>query len=212
MKNHVAVRCLFLLACSASLAYSQGYLINTLPGNFPQPLTPAIETVTDNPRAVAIVASGNVYFLANNIIYKINQDGTVTRVAGTSTGHGSNPNFPKAIETGLNQPSGFGIDAAGNVYIADTGNNIIRKVDWTGGIVTFAGTGVAGFSGDGGAATGAQLNQPTGVAADPQGNVYIADSNNQRIRKVDVRGNITTIAGMAQRDSPAMKAWLWPPS
>ena len=113
MKNSCAVRSLVLLACSTSIAFAQGYLINTLPGNFPQPLTQATQTITDNPRAVAIVASGNVYFIANNLVYKINQDGTVTRVAGTLR-HATNTHRcnPKAIQANLNQPSSLAINSA----------------------------------------------------------------------------------------------------
>ncbi len=93
------------------------------------------------------------------------------------------------------QHQGIALDAQGNLYIADSGHNRIRKVDTNGIITTVAGTGAFGFSGDGGPATGAQLSSPFGVAVDGGGNLYIADSSNGRVRKVDTNGMITTVAG-----------------
>jgi uncharacterized protein (TIGR03437 family) len=90
---------------------------------------------------------------------------------------------------------GVAVDGKGNLYLSDTDNNRVRKVDTTGTISTFAGNGTAGFSGDGGAATAAQLNLPYGLAADVAGNLYIADLGNNRVRKVSLDGTITTIAG-----------------
>ena len=87
------------------------------------------------------------------------------------------------------------VDAAGNLYIADTLNNEVRVVGPDGSIATFAGNGHGGFSGDGGSAAGAQLNQPTGVYMDGSGNLYIADSTNSRVRKVSKDGTISTVAG-----------------
>ncbi len=95
----------------------------------------------------------------------------------------------------LRQPGGVAADNRGNVYIAETGGHRVRKLDRSGAITTVAGTGVAGFSGDGGAATAAQLASPYGLAADTLGNLYIADLGNARVRCVDANGNITTIAG-----------------
>ena len=87
------------------------------------------------------------------------------------------------------------MDATGNLFIADAGNQRIRKVGTNGIITTVAGNGTYGFSGDGGAATNAQLDNPAGVAVDAAGNLFIADSGNQRIRKVGTNGIITTVAG-----------------
>ena len=95
----------------------------------------------------------------------------------------------------MNAPAGVAIDATGNIYIADTGNNRIRKIDVAGVITTVAGSGPAGSSGDGGQAKLALLNGPLDIAVDSAGNLYIADEANSRIRKVDVTGVITTIAG-----------------
>ena len=95
----------------------------------------------------------------------------------------------------LRQPGGVAADNRGNLYIAETGGHRVRKLDRSGVITTVAGTGVAGFTGDGGAATAAQLSSPYGLAADALGNLYIADLGNARVRCVDAKGNITTVAG-----------------
>lgn len=95
----------------------------------------------------------------------------------------------------LRQPGGVAADNRGNLYIAETGGHRVRKLDRSGVITTVAGTGIAGFSGDGGAATSAQLASPYGLAADALGNLYIADLGNARVRCVDAKGNIKTVAG-----------------
>jgi len=95
----------------------------------------------------------------------------------------------------LRQPGGVAADNRGNLYIAETGGHRVRKLDRSGAITTVAGTGVAGFSGDGGPATAAQLASPYGLAADSLGNLYIADLGNARVRCVDANGNISTVAG-----------------
>src|SRR5262249_57016929 len=92
-------------------------------------------------------------------------------------------------------PAGVVVDAAGNLFIADTGNNRIREVTPAGFIGTVAGNGTSGFSGDGGPATAAQLNYPGGVAVDAAGNLFIAEISNNRIRKVTPAGVISTVAG-----------------
>jgi sugar lactone lactonase YvrE len=126
--------------------------------------------------------------------------GIVNTVAGNgysdSNGNGtySGDNGP-AIRASLNLPQGVAVDALGNIYIVDWNNNVIRKVNSRGIITTIAGNGTLGFSGDGNAATSAQLHHPHGVAVDGAGNLYIADTVNYRIRKVDANGIITTVAG-----------------
>lgn len=120
---------------------------------------------------------------------------TITIYAGsgaaTYSGDGA-----AAIGAQLNYPQSVSIDGAGNIYIADCWQHRIRKVSTTGIITTVAGDGTGSYGGDGGAATAAQLNKPQGVATDDTGNLYIADYLNNRIRKVDLAGNISTIAGM----------------
>ncbi len=116
----------------------------------------------------------------------------------TAAGNGS-PGYSgdggPATNASLNDPHGMMLDAAGNLFIADTSNNRIRKVGIDGNITTVAGNGTNGYSGDGGAATNASLNSPIGVVADASGNLFIADSLNSVIRKVDTNGLITTVAG-----------------
>ena len=148
------------------------------------------------PRDVATGGSGNFYIAdtSNHRIRKVDAVGYISTVAGTGERGYSGDGGP-AIEAQLAWPSSTAADEAGNLYIADSYNHRIRKVDTAGNISTAAGIGTAGYGGDGGAATAAQLNLPQGVAVDGAGNVYIADSHNNRIRKVDAAGNISTVAG-----------------
>jgi uncharacterized protein (TIGR03437 family) len=120
--------------------------------------------------------------------------GTIVTVAGTGTAGYDGDNKP-AVNAALNVPPFVALDQAGNIYIADQFNHRVRKVDTSGQITTFAGTGAAGYNGDNQPATSAQLNTPIGVFADLAGNLFINDVANQRIRKVDTNGMITTVAG-----------------
>ncbi|HWC95989.1 MAG TPA: IPT/TIG domain-containing protein [Candidatus Sulfopaludibacter sp.] len=149
------------------------------------------------PSGMAIDASGNIYIAdtSNNAIRKIAAaTGIITTIAGT-TSPGYNGDNGPAIKAQLKNPVAVAVDPSGNIYIADSGNHVIRKV--SGAIITtVAGNGTPGFSGDGGKAFPlAQLNNPKGVAVDSAGNVYISDTNNARIRVVSTSGIITTIAG-----------------
>src|SRR5208282_5831460 len=155
---------------------------------------PATTAQLSNPAAVAVDAAGNVYIADtwNNRIRKIDATGTINTIAGTG--------FPGVLGDGgpatsaqVDEPEGLAVDSSGSVYIVDYGNSKIRKIDTSGTINTIAGTGTSGFSGDGGPATAAFLNQPTGVAVDSAGSVYIEDNQNSRVRKVDSSGIITTI-------------------
>ncbi|MFH0947727.1 MAG: hypothetical protein V1833_01840 [Elusimicrobiota bacterium] len=107
----------------------------------------------------------------------------ITTIAGTGVAGYSGDNVD-ATSSAINDPFGVAVDDSGNIYIADEGNNRIRKVDASGTTTTVAGTGVGGYSCDGGPATSAQLNHPIGVAVDDSGNIYIADEGNNRIRKI----------------------------
>ena len=148
------------------------------------------------PRKVALDGAGNLYIAdsGNDRIRKVSATGVITTVAGTGMA-GFSGDGGAATAAQLYSPYGVALDGAGNLYFADNRNERIRKVDSAGVITTVAGTGIYGFSGDGGAATAAQLNSPYGVALDGSGNLYIADTSNQRIRKVDSAGVITTVAG-----------------
>ena len=150
------------------------------------------------PYGVSVDISGNVYIADYRInkIRMVNSAGIITAFAGTGDG-GSSGDGGAATSAQLYGPQGVSVDISGNVYIADYYNNKIRMVNSTGIITTFAGTGDSGSSGDGGAATSAQLNQAFGVSVDISGNVYIADSANHKIRMVNSTGIITTIAGGA---------------
>jgi uncharacterized protein (TIGR03437 family) len=132
------------------------------------------------------------YWTSASFVQKVSPDGTITTVAGTGRPGFSGDGGP-ATNAQLNDPQGVAADSAGNLFIADGGNDRVRKVSPDGRITTVAGTGKPGFSGDGGPAIGAQLAYPEGVAVDHSGNLFIADSN--RIRVVSPDGTIATVAG-----------------
>jgi sugar lactone lactonase YvrE len=169
-------------------------------------ITTLVHLLADSqiPVDVALSPSGDIFFAANgnsastgNAVYKISS-GTknVTRFAGTGV-PGFSGDTGSAASAQLSKPQGVFVDNLGNVFIADTGNNRIREVQAsTGIIVTVAGNGTAGFAGDGGAATSAELDGPTAVCLDGAGNVFIADKINNRIRKVAAStGLISTVVG-----------------
>jgi uncharacterized repeat protein (TIGR01451 family) len=172
-------------------------LISTLAGG-QMPATSAAGTSISVPVSygVAADAQGNVYFPspALNAVFKVDASGAVTRFAGTGAA-GYSGDGGAAITAQLNGPMGVAVDASGDVYIADTLNIRVRKVDPTGAIGTVAGNGNCCFGGDGGQATSAMMSNPVAVAADGSGNLYIADAGNGRVRKVSAAGIITTLAG-----------------
>ena len=149
-----------------------------------------------NPSGVAVDGTGNLYIAdaLNQRIRKVATNGIITTVAGNGT-IGFSGDGGTATAASLNNPVGIAVDAAGNLYIADSQNNRIRQVTTSGIISTVAGTGTTGYGGDGGAATAASFNYTAGVALDGNGNLYIADQGNHRIRKVATNGIITTVAG-----------------
>ena len=149
------------------------------------------------PHAIAFDHSGDLYFTDDAVpsIRKVTHDGIISHFAGNGiSGYGGDGGLAKdAYITG---GGGVATDHFNNVYVADGGNHRIRKITPDGIIRTIAGTGVAGYNGDGLPATAAQLNSPQTIAIDDTGNVYICDRNNYRIRKVDTAGYIHTIAGI----------------
>ncbi|MEJ2430700.1 MAG: NHL repeat-containing protein, partial [Deltaproteobacteria bacterium] len=158
---------------------------------------PATEAAM-SPTDVACDGSGNLYisdgYSKSSRIWKVDEHGILRRVAGLGPQGYSGDGGP-ARDALLHGPNGVAVDAEGNIYFGDSGNDRIRKVDTSGIITTVAGTGIAGFSGDGGPAIQARINDPRDVEVDAEGNLYIADNANNRIRKVDTSGIITTVAG-----------------
>jgi sugar lactone lactonase YvrE len=150
------------------------------------------------PSATVFDAQGNLYFVetGNHVVRKVTPGGIITTVAGNGV-QGFSGDGGLATSAELDSPAGLALDSAGDLYIADSHNQRIREVvAATGIIATIAGTGAAGFSGDGGVATAAQLNLPTALALDALGNLYVADTNNHRVRRIAAAtGIITTVAG-----------------
>jgi hypothetical protein len=199
---------------------------------------PATEAQLSLPHGVVLDESGNLYiaeivlpppmlcplpcitFDVSHRVRKVDADGIITTVVGT--GEPPPPPGPDvdigdggpATEAQLNRPADLVFDKSGNLYIAEHNGYRVRKVDTHGIITTVVGTGVAGSSGDGGPATEAQLNEPHGLALDESGNLYIAEKEGHRVRKVDAHGIITTVAGTGVAGSsgdggPATEAQLW---
>lgn len=157
---------------------------------------PAIHAALNSPHGMTLDTSENLYFADtyNHTIRKVDKGGIITTVAGDGK-EGSGPDGMPAVKTRFRAPFGVAADSSGNLYIADWGNNLIRKVNSHGNISTVAGSDKYGFRGDGGKATSARLAAPVDIAIDAGGNLYIADQDNGRIRKVDTHGIITTVAG-----------------
>jgi uncharacterized protein (TIGR03437 family) len=193
------VVCLGLLGFSA--ARGQQYTIQTLAGNgtaaFVGDGGPPSAAEFSSPGAVALDSQGNLYIAdtVNHCIRKISGS-TITTIAGTGGTAGYSGDGAAATAATLSSPGGLAFGASGNLYIADTGNNVIRKISGT-TITTVAGVQGQGpaYGGDLGAATVANLWGPTAIAFDSAGNYYIADNGNSRIRKVDTAGIITTFVG-----------------
>jgi hypothetical protein len=154
---------------------------------------PATAAALNAPYGVATDASGNLYFAdeLNYRIRKIDAAGIISTVAGNGIAGFAGDGGPATAAQFT--PTGVAVDGAGNIYVASV--NRVRKINTAGIVTTVAGTGIAGYSGDGGAGTLAKLNQPVGVAVDDLGNVYISDQYSYRIRKVSPDGIISTIAG-----------------
>lgn len=151
------------------------------------------DIVVPGARDLAVDASGNLLVISASMVRKVTSAGATTVIAGSSSqfrGDGGAAN--QAL---LFQPSDIKPDRAGGWFIADAGNHRVRRISASGVITTVAGTGIAGFSGDDGPAIQARLSNPQSIAADSEGNLYIADTDNHRIRRVGTNGVITTVAG-----------------
>lgn len=150
----------------------------------------------NHPRGIAVGATGQLYIadVDNFRVRAVTPAGVIFTVAGTGV-LGAAGDGGSALAATFSDINGLTVDSAGNLYVADSGNRRIRKVTPAGTVTTVAGTGIQGFSGDGGLATDATLNRPSSVIVDPSGNIYFSDSSNQRIRRVAPDGTITTIAG-----------------
>jgi trimeric autotransporter adhesin len=157
---------------------------------------PATAAKLYRPTGVAIDGAGNLYFsdAQNHRIRMVNASGIINTIAGTGTAAYGGDGGPATMAQ-FNNPDGIKFDIAGNLYIADIGNSRIRMINTSGIITTVAGNGTAAFSGDGGPATSAELYAPQDIALDAVGNLYISDSYNHRIRKVNTSGVISTFAG-----------------
>src|ERR1700733_12621589 len=167
----------------------------------------AAHSALDHPQNVAVDAQGDVFIADtyNNRVVKVTPKGQLTAVAGNGTA-GYSGDGGRAASAKLNEPTGLALDSKGNLYIADSANNVIRRVDAKTGVITTvagdyaadkASDGLGGFSGDGGPATSAQLNDPQGVALDGAGDLFIADTFNNAIREVTPAGVISTVVNAA---------------
>ena len=194
--------CAVTMSASESVTASfDQLLINTFAGGgsggYPDDGVTATSAELSYPASVAVDTNGNVYIAdeAGDRIRKVTKStGIISTIAGNGT-QGYSGDGGAATSAELSLPDGVAVDTSGNVYIADFGNKRIRKVTTAGIISTVAGNGTAGYSGDGGAATSAEISAPGGVAVDTSGNIYIADQSNNRIRKVTSAGIISTVAG-----------------
>jgi len=183
-----------LLVTALTLPLFGQQIITTVAGGGPPDNSPATSAAIGCTPCFLAVNSNVVYVSGGERVFKVNSSGNIFTVAGNAL-RGFGGDGGPATNASFSIPQGVALDSAGNVYIVDQWNNRVRKVDTSGTISTVAGNGIQGFGGDGGPAVDAQLNRPTGVAVDSAGNLYIADSDNDRVRKVDTSGTISTAAG-----------------
>jgi sugar lactone lactonase YvrE len=191
----------FLFVAQLSLScFAQSGIITTVAGNgipgFSGDGGPASAAKLSLPGGVAVDSAGNLFFsdINNNRVRMVTSGGVISTVAGNGS-QGFSGDGGSASSAQLNNQTGIAVDSSGDLFIADINNNRVRKVTPAGVINTVAGNGTPGFSGDGGPASSAQLSSPTGVAVDSEGNLFITDKSNNRIRKVTPAGVINTVAG-----------------
>ena len=157
---------------------------------------PALEATLKIPAGLLADDKGNIYIAdrENHVVRKVSPKGIITTIAGNGTA-GFSGDGGQAVKASFNFPSGLALDSKGNLYISDRSNNRIRVINSKGIISTYAGTGEEGYGGDSGPALKARIDRPFGLAIDNEDNLYIADRRNNRIRKVNPSGIITTAAG-----------------
>jgi hypothetical protein len=218
--SRIGLALLFFVQLSLS-GLAQSGVISTAAGGGTQGLGdggPATSAKLYGPPRIAVDAAGNLFIAdsSNQRIRKVTAGGVISTVAGNGSPGYSGDGGP-ATSAQLNYPDSVAVDAAGNLFIADTNNNCIREVTPGGVITTVAGNGTGDFSGDGGPATLAKLDHPQGIAVDTAGNLFIADINNGRIREVTRGGVISTVAGngtlgFSGDGGPAILAQLYNPT
>jgi sugar lactone lactonase YvrE len=180
--------------------FTPGGVMTTIAGNGMTTASgdggPATAAGLNNPTGIALDPAGNLFIAdsGNHRVRMVTAGGVISTVAGTGVA-GSLGDGGPATAAQLNEPEGLALDAAGNVYVAEYAGHRVRKFALGGAIQTIAGTGVAGFSGDGGAGTAAALNRPIGLLVNPSGDVFIADYSNNRVRKLSAAGTMSTVAG-----------------
>lgn len=175
-------------------------VISTVAGNGKRAFTPdgrrAEGASISSPSSVVVDGAGSVYFTewTEHRVRKVGADGILSTIAGTGAAEAGPDGF-EATESALATPARIFLDGQGRLYIAEWEGNRVRVIGDDGIITTVAGSGERGFDGDGGPATEAKMNRPNGLFVTPQGDIYISDLGNNRVRKVDSAGVITTVAG-----------------
>jgi trimeric autotransporter adhesin len=165
-----------------------------------------LQAKLNQPASMASDAGGNIYFTNGNAVFRLSTSGTISRIAGNGVPGFSGDGGPAAMaRLQISAPGqlyavGLAVDGAGNVLLGDLGNRRVRRISPDGIIVTIAGNGVSGMAGDGGPAVEAQLGQPSGLAVDPDGNLYISDLDHNVVREVSAAGVIRTVAGTASQN------------
>lgn len=199
MKNLLDAR--YLLACFVAIIFTlsqaQGELkVTTVAGGAIQSGKPATSAALNDPHFAAYDTKGNLYItdVFAHLVRKVSPSGIITNIAGNGISGFSGDGGP-AKSAMVSFPTGLTLDSAGNIYFSDSGNHRVRKIDTLGKISTVAGNGTAGSSGNGGAATSAELSNPYGLAFDKAGNLYIGDSQNENVRVVTTSGMINAFAG-----------------